>query len=209
MPGKHVRFAQNNTYHPIPPRGQPTPGFTAPVIPQSPYKMKPIISGTNRIRLHALLAHSPHNFYPTIDYDLLSRPSNVFINHPAFNVYTLLEPATNPPLPFMTIISPYLKWPFIIHATNSRFVSISDVLSVLYHTLRVNITSSEFHSLRSQKDQRRVTAAYEDRYRHIRDPRGREEEKRKGIKRVDFLMGQTRFMGLTWEAPGIWVLKTS
>jgi len=56
--------------------------------------------------------------------------------------------------------------------------------------------------------------AYESRYKRMEDvdPRGCEEEKKKGVKRVDFLMGRTMFMGLSPcvpMGPNVWVINVS
>ena len=98
---------------------------------------------------------------------------------------------------YMTIISPHLPWSIKVHATNAHYVSLQDVLEAVYRTLRINLTQSEFASLPTEKDRRRATRAYEERYRRHRSQRSYEEEKRAGMKRVDFFMGRTRFVGLS------------
>ena len=75
-----------------------------------------------------------------------------------------------------------------------------DVLSSLYRSLRTNITPSEFNTLQSPTDRLRATRAYEQRYRRQRSVRVYEEEKRGGMKRIDFLMGHTQLLGISNES---------
>lgn len=107
--------------------------------------------------------------------------------------------------------SPHLPWIIKVSASREGFVAVGDVLETIYSALRVNVTSKEFHSLPSEKDERRVTAAYEQRYRRVRSSKEYDAEKRGGVKRIDFLMGHTAFTGLTptTRGPDVWALNTS
>jgi hypothetical protein len=89
------------------------------------------------------------------------------------------------------------------------FITVADVLATLHRALRLAVHPNEYNALPSHEDKHKVNAAYEHRYLRIADPAAHEEEKRKGVKRVDFLMGRTRFLGLsrTTEGPGIWALN--
>lgn len=82
-----------------------------------------------------------------------------------------------------------------------------DVLGAVYDSLRQNVSSQEFHS---HPDSERVTTAYQSRYRRFKGTRRYEEEKGKGVKRVDFLLEKTRWVGLssTKEGPNVWMLNT-
>jgi hypothetical protein len=122
----------------------------------------------------------------------------------------LLEPASEPPLAFIHISSQHLPWSCKVHASNGRYVTVSDVLESLYRSLRVNITQSEFQTMLPDKERRRATRAYEDRYRRYRG-KAYEDEKRGGMKRVDFLMGRTRFGGLSLDdhQPQEWRLRVT
>jgi hypothetical protein len=56
-----------------------------------------------------------------------------------------------------------------------------------------------------------VDKAYYRRCGCIEDPDSRQLEESKGVKRVDFLMGRNRFLGLsgTLKGPDIWELNVS
>lgn len=113
----------------------------------------------------------------------------------------------------MKIVSPHLPWTIIAVAApgNQAFVTVGDVLDAIYHALRTSITSEEFHMLPTERDRRRASSAYEERYRRIHTVREYEDEKRRGVRRVDFLMGHTRFMGLSLRSAGTdaWIMNTT
>jgi len=141
----------------------------------------------------------------------MDHPSTVLTrNNYSLSVRTFREPATTPPLPFLTITSIHLPWTIKVYPSNAVYVSLEDVYDSIYRTLRTNITSAEFNLFSNQDDQRRATRAYEKRYRrHHRNTRAYEEEKRGGMKRVDFLMGHTKFLGLSNSSrhPDEWQLR--
>jgi len=232
MPGKakRVRFSRTTTVH-APPT-PPTPALSlgslsplsssGPLTPPSfamglpgptPYGV-PYGVGTQpkavprSVRLHALLQFSNS---PILNWDVTLHPSAISTHHSGLARHTLLEAATNPPIGTITLRSPHMPWTIRVSGSRDSFVTVGDVLDAIYRTLRVNITPQEFHSLPSPKDARRVTAAYEKRYRRIDSSREYESEKRGGVKRVDFLMGHTIFTGLspTTRGPDIWALNTS
>lgn len=92
---------------------------------------------------------------------------------------------------------------------NGTYVTVSDVLFAMYNGLRENISPAEFYGLPSKTEVRRVTEAYEQRYRRIKSRSGSYEEKKAGVKRVDFFMGRTRFAGLSPSTKGhdVWVMN--
>jgi len=98
----------------------------------------------------------------------------------------------------MTLDSPYLPWKIQVIAGNGSFVSVLDIINAIYHCLRAGVGGPEFSKyLPARKDQDRATAAYRQRYRRYKDPRTYDEEKRRGLRRIDFLMGHSEFRGLS------------
>ncbi|KAF8636977.1 hypothetical protein AX17_003124 [Amanita inopinata Kibby_2008] len=221
MPMKHVRFARSNTY-----LAPPNPGLTSlssspasstgPLTPPShtfslpgptPYVFsspQPKRRETHT-RPHPLLEFS-HS--PAVHYDLMDPPSSVTSHHLRLS-RALAEPATNPPVQSMTLVSPHLPWSIKVSAHNGTYVTVSDVLGAMYNSLRTNITPSEHRLLPTRQDQERAASAYRQRYRRHRDPRTHDAEKRAGMKRVDFLMGHSQFAGLsrTDSGPTSWFLN--
>ncbi|KDR65277.1 hypothetical protein GALMADRAFT_82044 [Galerina marginata CBS 339.88] len=138
----------------------------------------------------------------------MDHPSTITRHRFPISSRRLREPATNPPQLFINITSPYLPWSIKVHALNCPYVTVDDVLYAIYYSLRTNVTASEFHLLLSRNDRRRAAHAYEWRYRRHRNTKTYEEEKHGGVKRVDFLMGHTYFLGVSdiscSSQPGTW-----
>jgi hypothetical protein len=116
------------------------------------------------------------------------------------------EPATTPALSKLQIVHPLLLWRIDAQPTQrsrsgSFYVSVLDVLMALYTSLKRQVTVEEFHtygrSYGGPGIQRRAIQAYEERCRKSTySPNGEEEERRKGLRRVDILAEKTRFVGL-------------
>ncbi|KIK54935.1 hypothetical protein GYMLUDRAFT_129337, partial [Collybiopsis luxurians FD-317 M1] len=157
-------------------------------------------------RVHNLLAYSHR---PAINYDVRYPPSTITTTYSGLSTTTFAEPAIYPPVSSLTIQIPHHTWPISVHASfNGQYVTVNDVFSAIYHSLRNNVSSTDYHAIPSRKDAEKVRMAYETRYRRLRDRYAYESEKRQGLKRVDFLVGHTRFIGLTVSShnPGVWVL---
>ncbi|KAL0960243.1 hypothetical protein HGRIS_011875 [Hohenbuehelia grisea] len=137
----------------------------------------------------------------TIEFDMASPPQ------PMIDLSG--QPATSPPLPSLTIVSPCLPWAIVVHGTScfgpAPFVSVSDVLSTLYNALRALVTPEEFLS---------ATAAPATRNRS--SPQMIDIESRgprcywAGMQRLHFLRGKQTFGGLSRSASGAetWVLSS-
>lgn len=118
------------------------------------------------------------------------------------------DPATDPPEPSITLVSRHLPWEIVISASSKSYVTISDVLYGLYRALRLPVSQVEYDRETPEK-QKEVARAYYNRFeRHVSNPLLMEQEKAKGVKRVDFLTGAHRFKGLSkTERPNVWRLR--
>ena len=215
---KIVRFAYKNFFYsprnpvsslPIPPPPPITSSSIGYGMPgPSPYYPPQTATTSSRYA-------SPVHVHPLLDpsavaYDLMEHPSTITRNKYSLTVRTLREPATSPPLPFLTISSIHLPWTIKVYSSNGQFVTLEDVFDSLYRSLRTNITRAEFNTFPRQEDQRRASRAYEKRYRRFRNTRAYEDEKRGGMKRVDFLMGHTQFLGISsGSRPDQWQLRVA
>lgn len=193
------RAPSSTKYHSLPP--PKAPSYVPSYAPSHP---KPSSRYSGPPRAHPYLETNG------IVWDLVENPSTAMRSKHHLSSRALLEPATEPPMPFIIITCTYLPWQFKVSALNGKYVTIEDMLEALYRSLRVNITQPEFNSFPSERDQRRATRAYEDRYRRLRGSRY-DEEKRSGMKRVDFLMGRTRFVGISnnGRRPDEWHLSVT
>ena len=145
-------------------------------------------------------------------WDLIEKPTTIDVSNYTISRRLLLEQATNPPLPALSITSSLLpsRWTIHVPASNGSYVTLKDLFDAIYHSLRMNIVTNEFISLH-QTDQTRATRAYKQRYRRFRDITAHDQEQRGGMKRVDFLMGHTRFHSIskTGRRPDEWQLNVS
>jgi len=215
QPKKYVRFAYKNTFYS--PLAVPTPNlsFSSSTVPSSsgpitpPSTMKglpgpmPFVPPYVPAKpMHSSRYASPARPHPYLDtsavtWDMRDHQSAASRSHHSISNRTLCEPATNPPLPFLRITSQHLPWSIKVYSSNNSFVTVDDVLSSIYRSLRTNVAPTEFNTLPSPKHQQRATRAYEERYRRQRSARIYEAEKRGGMKRVDFLMAYTLFHGIS------------
>ena len=208
---KTVHFASKDIiYSPPNPVSSPsptpiTPPSTSYCLPgPSPYKL----SYPPQYPIKSLQYPGPIYAHPllemfTVTYNLMDHPSTIMTQNNHFlSTRTLLEQATNPPLKFLTISSIHLPWTIKVYASNGSYVTLQDIFDSLYRNLRTNITSDEFNLFSTKDDQRGATRAYHNRYRRFRNTNAYEKEKRGGMKRVDFLMGHTKLLGISQTPTG-------
>jgi hypothetical protein len=137
-------------------------------------------------------------------------PTLISSHYPGLSSAGFREPAVYPPQPTISLTTPYLPWSIAVPASNGEYVTVADVLNTIYHTLRVNATSAEFQTLRTDQLKHRVSAAYTLRCQRLRGHRSYAQEKVEGVKRVDFLMGYTKFQGIAPTAvPDVWQIVIS
>jgi hypothetical protein len=122
-----------------------------------------------------------------------------------------LEPAVYPPRLAISIVIPDFPWVIPVNGvSDGRYVTVADVLSKLHRFLRTNITEAEFIGLETEKRKLRATEAYFRRCTRLQGLRGYREEKEQGMKRVDFLLGRTKFGGLSPTCTAdVWRLHAS
>ncbi|KAJ7734128.1 hypothetical protein B0H16DRAFT_1578372 [Mycena metata] len=221
MPGR-VRWSAANIFHsPPPPLASPSsssaassegpltppvvyaglPGPT-PFIPHPPH-YAPRTTG----RAHNLIAFSNP---PLLNYDVSLHPSSISTHYRGVPTAGFLDPATYPPEPLITLMTPHIPWPVTVAAANGRYATVSDVLNAVYCCLRVNVTHGEFLTLGTHKLMHQVSEAYRRRCERLRGHRGYREEKQSGIRRIDFLMGYTKFKGISpGRSSDVWQLHIS
>ncbi|KAJ6534214.1 hypothetical protein B0H19DRAFT_964625 [Mycena capillaripes] len=160
-----------------------------------------------RAQIHILLAFAP-SMPPHVHYDL-SHPLHTINSQltPSF-----LDPATYPPLPTLTILCRHIPWPIAVAPSQpTGFVSVFDVFMSVYTSLWLAVRRAEYDALLSSEARHRVDEAYFTRCRLWSDDEERRIEALKGVKRVDFLVGKTRFLGLSGPVEGahVWELNVS
>ncbi|KAF8144694.1 hypothetical protein K438DRAFT_1873406 [Mycena galopus ATCC 62051] len=229
MPQRRVRFSSTATIHTLPPlltrsSSSSSSGSCGPSTPPPlPYVGLPSPKSFPRrgSSCHSSSDLPPAKYIandlialtapPALIYDISLSPSTIATHRSRLSSTRLSEPAVYPPLRLISLVTPYLPWALAIPATNVKYVTISDVLTVIYHALRVNATAGEFAALGTEELMRRVTVAYKRRYERLSGRSGYAQEKAEGVKRIDFLLGYTQFCGIAPVVgqPGVWQLGTS
>ncbi|KIM36994.1 hypothetical protein M413DRAFT_77503, partial [Hebeloma cylindrosporum] len=83
--------------------------------------------------------------------------------HRSISSRALREPATNPPLPFLTLLSSHLPWFIRVYPSNNSFVTVDSPSTVRYAPT-LHLGNTAFNTFQTPNDQRRTTRAYEQRY---------------------------------------------
>ncbi|KAG1903046.1 uncharacterized protein F5891DRAFT_113694 [Suillus fuscotomentosus] len=216
MPGRHVHFNEENIfYSPAPSESSTSPTLSESSLPSStgpttPPQLREFIP-LGPVTINPILAYHPFVF--PINYDVSYPPNTASANIRAspFNLdsYRLAEAATSPPIPVLSLQNDLLPWRCEIRASTCFYVTVGDVLTQLYSFLRTPGTREEFKATPSQSIRDTISAVYRKRCSRASSAEAYAEEQRKGLKRVDFLMGRTTFMGLssTKLGPEAWVLN--
>jgi len=209
MSKRHVHFADTNLVYSPP--STPSPTFSESSLPSSYGPATPssgLYSALSlpadpacAVRVNPIIGSALTG--PPIVYDLSLQPSLVRTRQDQpLSPTVLSEAATASHIASLNLISNHLPWTLIVVPIHSSphpdpFVTVSDVLKTLYSVLRLAVTPAEYDALPSREAKFKVVAAYERRCSKSGSGRAYEEEKRKGVKRVDFLMGRTKFAGLS------------
>ncbi|KAG7087267.1 hypothetical protein E1B28_013246 [Marasmius oreades] len=183
--------------------------ISPPTAPDLPTKGDEIIPKIEDV--HDILKFKSH---PHLTFDVSKDPATVRLLSEALADGMRGEAATTPAVPYVKLVSKFLPWEIEIHSSSSpdgqhSFVSVADVLGGLYCALRIQVTNGEFSECDKQED---VTAAFKERCRLVGVEQGdeaAESQRRKGIRRVDFLRGNLKFCGLTAVAQSPRQLKFS
>ncbi|KAG9308212.1 hypothetical protein JVU11DRAFT_12225 [Chiua virens] len=212
---KHVRFNDDNIFYSpksspslsdssLPSSGDSSGPCTPP---QNNYATLPLPDGP--VAIHPLLAFHP--FVPPIIWDASLPPhtlaSNAHASPMSLPARVLEEPATQPSMHTMTLHIEQFPWRLVIPP--KHYVSVRDLIEALYCFLRHPVLPSEYNSLPTQAHKDEVSIAFHNRCGHASSKEAADEQYQKGVKRVDFLRGRTRFMGLssTKLGPDAWVVN--
>ncbi|KAG1748458.1 uncharacterized protein EDB91DRAFT_1235736 [Suillus paluster] len=164
------------------------------------YGMDPHGRHASPLHMHPLFASTRLHSAP-INYDVTFAPSPRTVldraTHSAVDVHTLSQPATDPPTPASSrILLRSDKFPSSKSGRSQNITNL-DLLHALYETLLTRVTPQEWEGLgNGSRAQRKVTQAYEKRCTKLGG--GWEG----GVRRVDWLHGKTRLIGIEVEKHG-------
>jgi hypothetical protein len=145
------------------------------------------------VSITPLLGYSPQ---PKLDFDVRLPPSTVTdtIRHYQLTSHEWQAPATTIPIPHMWIVCNRLRR-FPVRACR-EYVTIYDVISTLHHELCLTASYGDLDDL-PWHDRDMVNATYTNRLKAIDDYVMRQQTMIDGVKKYDFLLGRTRFAGLS------------
>ncbi|KAG2105806.1 kinase-like domain-containing protein [Suillus discolor] len=156
--------------------------------------------------MHPLFTSTRFRSAP-INYDVNYGPSPRTVldrtTHSPVDSHTLSQPATDPPTPASSIIllrSDKFPWHAVVGPCRNRRspdITNLDLLCALHEMLLTRVTPQEWEALgHGSKVQRKVTQAYEQRCTRLGGGwQG-------GVRRVDWLHGKTRLIGIEVEKHG-------
>lgn len=214
MPGvsnKRVTFSDTNMVY-SPPTPSPTysdislPSTGGPITPPSFHKSPLPLPADMPVHIHPTLGLNPQTLPLLFDVSISPSAARTNTSPPShLSDRTLLEAATYPPLNRLTLVTG-LPWSLTIFASSQPYVTVIDVLEQLYRWLRLTVSQKEF-DMESPASREAITAAFHQRFNRVWQTIA--VEKKKGLKRVDFLKGHNRWVGLssTKQGPTVWMLN--
>lgn len=212
---KRVHFAPTTLVYSTLPSIRSPVGTSSSLVPHARQNQWPVSDpavkenpAAEGIQVHFLLAFSRNN-PPSVQYDLSLPPQAITT---MYSLDTFFAPATSPALQRLSIYCPRLDWFIPVSGSlPGGIISVLDVLCCIYRGLRAGIQAAEYHALPSPEAAHIVNMAYLNRCAFIVDDGARSRELLKGVKKVDFLMGRTRFGGLSSSKTSrdVWVLNVS
>ncbi len=158
-------------------------------------------------QIHPLMspaAHSHPSSQPFV-WDVSLHPNQLrsHLSSGAPNAYpipsaTLSNPATTPPVASLTVRCTLLPWELRVHPTKTfgqPYVTVGDIFAEVYNMLRTQVSGTEFRTVCAKRPdvQQRIEQAFFTRCSMLDK---RSDERGKGIRRVDLLMGSLMFAGL-------------
>ncbi len=146
------------------------------------------------VALHPILTvQYPH----AVEYDLTLKPNTMRLFTYAVPADLWEQQASLPPLPFFKISIPGTQWNVTVFpcSQDASGVTVGDVFTAIYLSLRTNVRKHEYESAPSDEDRNSVREAYNARVERMH-PSLREFERAKGLKRIDFLGKRRHFLGL-------------
>lgn len=153
------------------------------------------------LEVHYMLSSSQHGSSSArpFEWNLIEDPVKLVNREREYlvNPSLLAQPATSPGVPELKIVCEALAWTIIVQPSpfyNSICVTVGDVLQQLYQALRLQVSKGELAAIyHTRPDHRQaIDRAWETRCQMSAD---RRREQSKGIRRVDCLLGATRFGG--------------
>ena len=126
-----------------------------------------------------------------------------------YDITTLAEAATAPPLPSILLVCDNLPWNIrVFSSLPNLFVTNYDVLQAIHVDLRISVVAAEWFHCGTPQDREVILQIFERRVRRLSNEFARAEERAGSVKRVDCLMGMTRLVRIApSEDPEVFVME--
>jgi hypothetical protein len=131
-------------------------------------------------------------------WDVEQPPNTVRAANPSYPILPHLS-AVEPPTKTMRLVCKDMPWVITIKKSEG-VVTIQDVYEAIYIQLRERILHSEWRLMGSSQ-RNKSTGAYAHRNERLR--LSREPEDTGGIRRVDYLLGKSQFVGIKYDPKAV------
>ncbi|KAG8977980.1 hypothetical protein FRB90_008626 [Tulasnella sp. 427] len=173
------------------PMGWPSPNFyPADLVPPPAPFVDPRVT-----QIHVLLSPPAPNVGHHILYDVRYKPDKVYIEshgRPSQMPDDIADqPATNPVVTKMRLICHDLPWK--ISVSNSKGITLQNVLNALYEELQQPLTEGEWW-IAADEERNRCMDAYKE---NCAEDADFKRDLKDGVKRVDWLAKKTMLMSIT------------
>lgn len=149
---------------------------------------------------------------PKLKWDISLPPGNASMNSSALSSVALEYSATLSHSETLTLmVSPLPGMAIsVLPSLNQPYVCVMDVLSTVYRFFRQPLSNAELLQF-NPSWREAIEKAYRARYKKFSNhPKVYEEEKGKGLKKIDLLLGRTQWLGIRPAAEdGLWDLYLS
>jgi len=136
-------------------------------------------------------------------YDLRYNPSTLRFRDldRSVNTWDLTRFACEPPEPHMRLYNSHYPWYIDAESTNPTGVTLHELFSAIYLSMMTPISQADYWNNEMDGEVReRIARAWSERCEN-------DEERQKGVKRVDFLMGRLFLEGTVRGKEGMWEMK--
>ncbi|CCM02164.1 uncharacterized protein FIBRA_04242 [Fibroporia radiculosa] len=165
------------------------------------YPCTAVLDSSRMPKLHPFLRYT--GSAPSMHYDLRQHPLMVrfrSIDRPV-NEYDLTRFVCEPPQVFMRLYCARFPWYIDVDSKNPTGVTLHELFSAIYVTMMTPISQADYWNNEMDESVReRIARAWSERC-------DNQEERNKGVRRVDFLMERFVFEGLFRGKDGMWEMK--
>jgi len=117
------------------------------------------------------------------------------------NPWDLTRFACEPPVPVMRLYSSHYPWYIDAESSNPAGVTLHELFSAIWVSMMTPISQGDYwNNEMDERARERIAEAWAERCED-------DEERKKGVRRVDFLMGRVILEGLVRGKEGMWEMR--